>query len=175
MMHNNFRLIMHTQKKAFFIHIVHVVWLKIVQSLCKSLGEKVYVKPPQNQRDELLLPITPPPLGKTACRELSQVEMGMIIALFWFFAKSLLLVLLQTALGQLLKTSSSGLQNVVTSTTSLDLGDPKNLPNTNGGTSGERLSAIESLPVTPNKALPYIGRQLRRNAKDDHCNLPALL
>ena len=29
--------------------------------------------------------------------------------------------------------------------------------------------------VTPNKALPHIGRQPRRNAKDDRCNLPALL
>ena len=82
-----------------------------------------------------------------ALAELSQVEKGMIVALFWFvFAKSLLLVLSQAALGRPSKTSSSGLQNAVTSTTSLDLGDPRNLPNTNGGTSGERLSAIESLP-----------------------------
>ena len=29
--------------------------------------------------------------------------------------------------------------------------------------------------VTPNEALPHIGRQPRRNAKDDCCNLPALL
>ena len=29
--------------------------------------------------------------------------------------------------------------------------------------------------VTPNEALPHIGRQPRRNAKDDRCNLPALL
>ena len=29
--------------------------------------------------------------------------------------------------------------------------------------------------VTPNEALPHIGRQLRRNAKDDRCILPALL
>ena len=29
--------------------------------------------------------------------------------------------------------------------------------------------------VTPNEALPHIGRQPQRNAKDDHCNLPALL
>ena len=29
--------------------------------------------------------------------------------------------------------------------------------------------------VTPNEALPHIGRQPRHNAKDDHCNLPALL
>ena len=29
--------------------------------------------------------------------------------------------------------------------------------------------------VTPNEALPHIGRQPRRNAKDGHCNLPALL
>ena len=30
------------------------------QSLCKSLGEKVRAKLPQNHRDEILLPITPP-------------------------------------------------------------------------------------------------------------------
>ena len=60
-----------------------------VAVLCKSLGEKVRAKPPQNQRDELLLPITPPPMGKTARRELSQVEKGMIIALFWFFSQNL--------------------------------------------------------------------------------------
>ena len=29
--------------------------------------------------------------------------------------------------------------------------------------------------VTPNEALPHIGRQPWRNAKDDRCNLPALL
>ena len=29
--------------------------------------------------------------------------------------------------------------------------------------------------VTPNEALPHIGRQPQRNAKDDRCNLPALL
>ena len=29
--------------------------------------------------------------------------------------------------------------------------------------------------VSPNEALPHIGRQPRRNAKDDRCNLPALL
>ena len=29
--------------------------------------------------------------------------------------------------------------------------------------------------VTPNEALLHIGRQPRRNAKDDRCNLPALL
>ena len=29
--------------------------------------------------------------------------------------------------------------------------------------------------VTPNEALPHIGRQPRRKAKDDRCNLPALL
>ena len=29
--------------------------------------------------------------------------------------------------------------------------------------------------VTPHEALPHIGRQPRRNAKDDRCNLPALL
>ena len=69
-----------------------------VQSLCKSLGEKVSAKPPQNQR-EILLPIIPPPMSKTTRRGLSQVEKGMVIALFGSFAKSLLLVLLQAALG----------------------------------------------------------------------------
>ena len=29
--------------------------------------------------------------------------------------------------------------------------------------------------VTPNEALPHIGRQPRRNAKHDRCNVPALL
>ena len=29
--------------------------------------------------------------------------------------------------------------------------------------------------VTPNEALPHIGRQPWRNAKDNHFNLPALL
>ena len=29
--------------------------------------------------------------------------------------------------------------------------------------------------VTPNEALPLIGRQPQRHAKDDRCNLPALL
>ena len=29
--------------------------------------------------------------------------------------------------------------------------------------------------VTPNEALSHIGRQPRRNAMDDRCNLPALL
>ena len=29
--------------------------------------------------------------------------------------------------------------------------------------------------VTPNESLSHIGRQPRRNAKDDRCNLPALL
>ena len=28
--------------------------------------------------------------------------------------------------------------------------------------------------VTPNEALPHIDRQPQRNAKDDHCNRPAL-
>ena len=50
----------------------------------QCLGGKVRAKPPQNQRDELLPPITPPPMGKTTRRELSQIEKGMIIALFWF-------------------------------------------------------------------------------------------
>ena len=38
--------------------------------------------------------------------------------------------------------------------------------------------AVSEFPVEyviPNEALPYIGRQPRRNAKDDRCNLPALL
>ena len=63
-----------------------------------------------------------------------------------FFATSLWLVSLQAALVQPLKASFTGLQNVVISKTSLDLGDPKNEPNANGGTSGERLSAIKNLP-----------------------------
>ena len=75
-------------------------------------------------------------MGKTIRCELSPIEKGMVIAFFWVFAKSLL-VSLQAALGQLLKTSFSGLQNAVISRTSLDLGDPKNLPNVNGGISGE--------------------------------------
>ena len=110
--------------------------LRYVQSLCKSLREKVRAQPPEKYH-ELLLPITPPPMGKTIRRELSPVEKGMIIPLFGFFAKSLLFVSLQAALGQPLKASFSGLQNVVISRTSLDLGDPKNLPNVNSGTSGE--------------------------------------
>ena len=86
-------------------------------------------------------------MGKTTRRELSPIEKGMIIAFFWVFsAKSLLLVSLQAALGQPLKTSFSGLQNAVISRTSLDLGDPKNSPNVNSGISGKRLSIIESLP-----------------------------
>ena len=34
---------------------------------------------------------------------------------------------------------------------------------------------VVTITFTPNKALPHIGRQLWRNAKDDRCNLPALL
>ena len=40
--------------------------------------------------------------------------------------------------------------------------------------SGTNISG-EGASVTPNEALPHIGRQPQRNAKDDHCNLPALL
>ena len=29
--------------------------------------------------------------------------------------------------------------------------------------------------VTPHEALPHIGMQPRRNAKDNRCNIPALL
>ena len=58
-----------------------------IQSLRKSFGEKVRGKPPQNHPDELLLAITPPPMGKTTRRELSPIEKGMIIAFFWFFRK----------------------------------------------------------------------------------------
>ena len=77
-------------------------------------------------------------MGKTTRREVSPVEKGMIIAFFFgFFAKFLLLVSLQVALGQPLKASFSGLQNAVISRASLDLGNPKNLPNANGSTSGE--------------------------------------
>ena len=39
----------------------------------------------------------------------------------------------------------------------------------------DELPPHRSFDVTPNEALPYIGRQPRRNAKDDRCNLPALL
>ena len=95
-----------------------------LQSLCKSLGEKVRTKPLQNHTDELLLGITSPSMGKTTRRELSPIKKGMVIAFFWFFAKSLLLVSLQAALGQPLKTSFSRLQNAVISRTSLNLGDP---------------------------------------------------
>ena len=34
---------------------------------------------------------------------------------------------------------------------------------------------MKSLDVTPNEALPHIGRQPRRNAMEDRCNLPVLL
>ena len=44
-------------------------------------------------------------------------------------------------------------------------------PQTDGQT--ERVN--QSLVVTPNEALSHIGRQPRRNAKDDRSNLPALL
>ena len=112
-------------------------------------GEKVHTKLPQNHRDELL-PITPPPMGKNTRRELSLVGKGMAIALFWFFLSKisivLLLVPLQAVLGRPSKISFGGLQNAVMSRTSLDLGDPKNLPNANCGPSSERLGVIESLP-----------------------------
>ena len=60
-----------------------------VQSLhMHSPGEMVRAKPPQNHHDELL-PITPPPIGKTTRRELSPTEKGMAIAPFcnWFLRK----------------------------------------------------------------------------------------
>ena len=65
---------------------------------------------------------------------------------FSYFANSLLLVSLQAALGRPLKTSFRRRQNAVMSTTSLDLGDPRNLPNVHVSTSSERLSVIISLP-----------------------------
>ena len=40
--------------------------------------------------------------------------------------------------------------------------------------SGTNISG-EGASVTSNEALPHIGRQPWRNAKDDRCNLPALL
>ena len=40
--------------------------------------------------------------------------------------------------------------------------------------SGTNIS-IGGASITPNKALPHKGRQPWRNAKDDRCNLPALL
>ena len=55
----------------------------------KSLSEKVHAKTPQNHTDELLLAITPPPMGKTTRRELSPIEKGMIIAFFWFFFRKI--------------------------------------------------------------------------------------
>ena len=55
----------------------------VIQSLCKSLGEKVRAQPSQNHRGEIILPI----MGKNILRELSLVEKGMVIALFWFFRK----------------------------------------------------------------------------------------
>ena len=57
-----------------------------LQSLCKSLREKVRAQPPEKYH-ELLLPITPPPMVKTTRRELSPVEQGMIIVFVWFFRK----------------------------------------------------------------------------------------
>ena len=65
---------------------------------------------------------------------------------FSYIAKSLLLASLQGPPWSTVKTFFNGLQNAVMSTTSLDLGDPKTLPNANGYKSGKRLSAIESLP-----------------------------
>ena len=58
-----------------------------VQSLCKSLREKVRAQPPEKYHHELLLPITPPAMGKTTHRKLSPVEKGMIIAFFLVFRK----------------------------------------------------------------------------------------
>ena len=81
-------------------------------------------------------------MGKTTRHELSLIEKGMVIVLLWFFAKSLLLVSLQDALGRPLKPSFSRLQNAAMS---LELGDPKILLNANGGLSGERLRVTESL------------------------------
>ena len=59
-----------------------------IQSLCKSLREKVRAQHPEEYH-ELLLSITPPPMGKTTRRELSRVEKGMIITFFWFFSQNL--------------------------------------------------------------------------------------
>ena len=59
----------------------------MLQSLCKSLREKARTQPPEQYHHELLLPITPPPMGKTTRRELSRVEKGMIIAFFWGFRR----------------------------------------------------------------------------------------
>ena len=76
-------------------------------------------------------------MGKTTRRELSLVEKGMVIAFFWGFRKTSIVSLITGCLWSTIKASFSGLQNVVISRTSLDLGDPKNLPNANSGTSGE--------------------------------------
>ena len=59
----------------------------MLQSLCKSLREKARTQPPEQYHHELLLPITPPPMGKTTRRELSRFEKGMIIAFFWGFRR----------------------------------------------------------------------------------------
>ena len=56
-----------------------------IQSLYKSVGEKVRAKLPQNNH-ELLLAITPP-MGKTTRRELSPIEKGMVVAFSWVFRK----------------------------------------------------------------------------------------
>ena len=43
------------------------------------------------------------------------------------------------------------------------------------GKSQATFLGFDVVSVTPNEALPHIGRQPWRNAKDDRCNLPALL
>ena len=93
-------------------------------------------------------------MGETARRELSPIEKGMAVAFFWFFAKPPLLVSLQAALDQPLKSSFSGLQNAIISRTSLGLGDPKNSPNV----SGERF-VVGSLPESNGGALDVSPRR----------------
>ena len=54
----------------------------------------------RHHRDGLCSHITPAPKGKTASHEVSPVERGIAIPLFWVSAKSLLFVWLQSAPGQ---------------------------------------------------------------------------
>ena len=66
-----------------------------------------------------------------------------------------MLVSLQAALGRPLKASFSRLQSAVMSRTSLDLGDPKNIPYANGGLSGEP-SVIKRLPENYVMSVHYV-------------------
>ena len=61
------------------------------------------------------------------------------------------------SIGQSLETAFSRLQNAAISL------DPKNLPNANGGISGERLSVVESLPKY--NCVSLIGTSAKRRPK----------